>query len=67
MTKLRLSKKGFYLFNISLLIVEVVITGVGVANLLSGQVLSPHAMFQTMGGYNHFLLRSHPCLSLAVT
>ena len=36
MTKLRLSKKGFYLF----------ITGVGAANLLSGQVLSPHTMFK---------------------
>ena len=35
MTKLRLSKKGFYLFNISLLIVGVIITGVGAANLLS--------------------------------
>ena len=46
MTKLRLSKKGFYLFNISLLIVGVIITGVGAANLLSGQVLSPHAMFK---------------------
>ena len=46
MTKLRLSKKGFYLFNISLLIVGLIITGVGAANLLSGQVLSPHAMFK---------------------
>lgn len=46
MTKLRLSKKGFYLFNISLLIVGAIITVVGVANLLSGQVLSPHAMFK---------------------
>ena len=46
MTKLRLSKKGFYLFNISLLIVGVIITGVGAANLLSGQVLLPHAMFK---------------------
>ena len=45
MTKLRLSKKGFYLFNISLLIVGG-ITGIGVATLLSGQVLSRHAMFQ---------------------
>ncbi len=36
MTKLRLSKKGFYLFNISLLIVGLIITGVGAANLLSG-------------------------------
>ena len=46
MTKLRLSKKGFYLFNISLLIVWLIITGVGAANLLSGQVLSPHTMFK---------------------
>ena len=46
MTKLRLSKKGFYLFNISLLIVGLIITGVGAANLLSWQVLSPHAMFK---------------------
>ena len=46
MTKLRLSKKGFYLFNISLLIVGLIITGVGAANLLSRQVLSPHAMFK---------------------
>ena len=46
MTKLRLSKKGFYLFNISLLIVGLIITGVGAANLLSAQVLSPHAMFK---------------------
>lgn len=34
MTKLRLIKKGFYLFNISLLIVGLIITGVGAANLL---------------------------------
>ena len=46
MTKLRLSKKGFYLFNISLLIVGLIITGVGAANLLSGRVLSPHTMFK---------------------
>ena len=46
MTKLRLSKKGFYLFNISLLIVGVIITGVGAANLLSGQVLSPDFIYR---------------------
>jgi len=46
MTKLRLSKKGFYLFNISLLIVGAIITGVGAANLLSGQMLSPDALFK---------------------
>lgn len=46
MTKLRLSKKGFYLFNISLLIVGAIITGVGAANLLSGQVLSPDALYK---------------------
>jgi len=46
MTKLRLSKKGFYLFNVSLLIVGAIITAVGAANLMSGQVLSPHAMFK---------------------
>lgn len=46
MTKLRLNKKGFYLFNISLLIVGAIITGVGAANLLSGQVLSPDALYK---------------------
>lgn len=46
MTKLHLSKKGFYLFNVSLLIVGAIITGVGAANLLSGEFLSPHAMFK---------------------
>ena len=45
MTKLRFSKKGFYLFNISLLIVGAIITGVGTANLLSGQMLSPDALY----------------------
>ena len=46
MTKLHLSKKGFYLFNVSLLIVGAIITGVGAANLLSGEFLFPHAMFK---------------------
>lgn len=46
MTKLHLSKKGFYLFNVSLLIVGAIITGVGAANLLSGEFLSPHSMFK---------------------
>ena len=46
MTKLRLSKKGFYLFNVSLLLAGAIITGVGTANLLSGQVLSPEAFYK---------------------
>lgn len=46
MTKLHLSKKGFYLFNVSLLIVGAIITGVGAANLLFDEFLSPHAMFK---------------------
>lgn len=67
MTKLRLSKKGFYLFNISLLIVGLIITGVGGCQSPVRASAFTTCHVQAMGGHNHFFLCSHPCFNLAAT
>lgn len=46
MKKYKYSSKGFYTFTFSLLMIGAIITGIGLAVLFSGHVLSAHAQFR---------------------
>ena len=46
MKKSTYSSKGFYAFTFSLLMIGAIITGIGLAVLFSGHVLSAHAQFR---------------------